>query len=244
MSPEENRHTNAIHFLDKEGKEIYYQPPAYNPDSFHYPAPITVGLGHYDRNDSLVMKPIDFTGANHITLASLKQVLQSALFPASVPAAQRFDLSAEDRAFMKQYLSQFPGETNYPKYDGAVFYDSYVKFFFRDSAHPIPPGVRVFNKVGWAYGFLTDVSYVADFTHQVEFMLAATVYVNKDGILNDNRYDYDDIGYPFLYALGQTIYRYELQRNRAVKPRLDDMRVRYEQQQTDGRPLIRKADND
>jgi hypothetical protein len=108
----------------------------------------------------------------------------------------------------------------------------------------MPPGVRVFNKVGWAYGFLTDVSYVADFTHQVEFMLAATVYVNRDGILNDNRYDYDEIGYPFLYALGQTIYQYELQRKRDVKPRLDDLRIRYERQQADGRSLIRKADND
>jgi hypothetical protein len=45
-------------------------------------------------------------------------------------------------------------------------------------------------------------------------MLTATVYVNSDGILNDDKYDYDSIGYPFMYQLGQTIYNYELQRNR------------------------------
>src|SRR5678815_2494230 len=89
--------------------------------------------------------------------------------------------------------------------------------------------VRVFNKVGWAYGFLTDISYVADFKNDIEFMLTATMYVNSDGILNDDKYDYDSVGYPFLYQLGQTIYRYELQRDRAHKPDLSKFRIPYEQ---------------
>jgi hypothetical protein len=38
----------------------------------------------------------------------------------------------------------------------------------------MPEQVRVFNKVGWAYGFLTDISYVADFKNDIEFMLTAT----------------------------------------------------------------------
>jgi len=66
--------------------------------------------------------------------------------------------------------------------------------------------VRVFNKVGWAYGFLIDASYIADFKNDVEYMLSAVIYVNKDGILNDNVYEYDSIGWPFMYQLGQTIY--------------------------------------
>jgi len=113
-----------------------------------------------------------------------------------------------------QYLSQFPSETNYPKYDSSYYYDSYVKFFFRNETHHLPPQVRVFNKVGWSYGFLTDVSYIVDFKNKTEFMLSATLYVNSDSVLNDNKYDYDSIGYPFLYNLGQTIYQYELKRNK------------------------------
>ncbi|MEI7583010.1 hypothetical protein [Runella sp.] len=115
----------------------------------------------------------------------------------SVPVKQRFDLTKDDYSFLYQYLSQFPGETNYPKYDGTQYYDSYVKFFFQDSLHhQLPEGVRVFNKVGWAYGFLTDASYVADFKNKVEFLLSATVYVNSDGILNDNKYEYESVGHP------------------------------------------------
>jgi hypothetical protein len=118
-----------------------------------------------------------------------------------------------------------------------------VKFFFRDSKHKMPPYVRVFNKVGWAYGCLTDVSYVADFKNQVEFMLTATIYVNADGILNDDKYEYESIGWPFMYKLGQTIYLHELQRPRMHRPDLSNFRMEYKRRATDARPVIAEVDN-
>jgi len=140
-------------------------------------------------------------------------------------------------------MSQYPSETSYPKYDSSEYYDSYVKFFFRSPAHTMPEGVRVFNKVGWAYGCLTDVSYVADFKNGVEFMLAVTVYVNSDGILNDGRYDYKDIGWPFLYKVGQAIYQYELSRERKYQPDLSRFKMEYKLRPDDNRPAIKDADN-
>jgi hypothetical protein len=158
-----------------------------------------------------------------------------------VPAKQRFGLSKDDYDFMYRYLSQYPSETAYPRYDTSHFYDSYVKFFFDDKSHQMPKHIRVFNKVGWAYGFVTDVSYVADFKNKVEFMLSATVYVNSDEILNDNRYEYETMGNPFMHAVGQTIYRYELQRSRQHKPDLSRFKIRYESRDPrDNRPLIKE----
>ena len=244
FTEDENRHTNPINFLDKNGKIIYTQPMQYNTDSFNFSHTIRIGKAHLDNNDSLINEPIDFTKANNVPLEDYQQILQSILFPQSVSAKQRFNLTKEDYAFLKQYLSQFPSETNYPKYDTAEYYNSYVKFFFRDSTHKMPPNVRVFNKVGWAYGFLTDISYVADFKNNVEFMLAATVYVNSDEILNDDKYDYDSVGWPFMNKLGQTIYKYELNRDRKYKPNLSDFKINYEQRNpNDMRPSIKEADN-
>jgi hypothetical protein len=54
----------------------------------------------------------------------------------------------------------------------------------------------------------------------VEFLLSAVIYVNADGILNDDRYEYDAIGFPFMRDLGQAVYQYELNRNRRHRPRL------------------------
>ena len=244
LTPEQNRYTNALRFVDAEGKTLYAQPPAYNTDSFDFSHTVKIGKAHLNGNDSLVNEPFDFTPHNNISLEDLRQILQSVLFPASVPESQRFHLTADDYDFLYRYLSQYPSETPDPKYDTATFYDSYVKFFFRDSTHRMPPNVRVFNKVGWAYGFLTDVSYVVDFENKVEFMLAATLYVNSDEILNDNKYEYKTTGWPFLYQLGQTIYGYERKRKRPNKPDLSGFRLKYESRDPkDTRPSLKDVDN-
>ena len=244
FTDEENRHTNPIRFIDKKGTVVYEQPMGYNTDSMYYPNVIPIGKAHYDRNDSLINEPMNFARQNTIPLEDLQQMLQSVLFPASVPAKQRFNLTKEDYQFMKQYLSQYPSETPYPKYDTAVYYDSYVKFFFTNETHQMPKDVRVFNKVGWAYGFLTDASYIVDFAHNSEFMLAATIYANSDDTLNDDKYEFETVGRPFLYGLGQTIYKYELQRPRRYKPDVTNFKLQYEHRDpSDTRQSIKDADN-
>jgi hypothetical protein len=244
FTEEQNRHTQQVKFITKDGTTLYTQPAAYNTDSFDFSRKIKIGKAHYNRNDSLINEPFDFTGHNNLSLLDFQQILQSVLFPTSVKVTQRFNLKEDDYNFLYRYLSQFPSETSYPKYDTAHFYDSYVKFFFDNKSHKLPANVRVFNKVGWAYGFMTDVSYVADFKNKVEYMLSSTLYVNSDDILNDNKYDYDTIGRPFLYQLGQTIYQYELQRDRQYKPNLTQFKIDYEKRDPkDNRPAIVEADN-
>jgi hypothetical protein len=75
-------------------------------------------------------------------------------------------------------------------------------------------------------------------------MLSATVYVNSDGIINDSRYDEASIGFPFLKALGDCIYTYELQRKRNYKPKLDMFGLTYDKRDpTDTKQAIKIADN-
>ena len=244
LTPEQNRHTNAVRFMDANGKEIYHQPAAYNTDSFDFSQVIKLGKAHMNRNDQLVNEPFDFTQHNNLSLESMQQMLQAVLFPQSVNKKQRFNLKEDDYRFLYRYLSQYPSETPEPKYDTEKFYDSYVKFFFRDSTHRMPPHVRVFNKVGWSYGFLTDVSYVVDFEKKVEYMLAATLYVNEDGILNDGKYEYEAVGHPFLYQLGQTIYQHEVSRKKKFSPDLSAFKIDYEQRNPDDkRPALKEVDN-
>jgi hypothetical protein len=244
FTTEQNRHTNPVRFINEDGSLIYAQAPAYNTDSFDFSRVVKIGKAYLNRNDSLINEPFDFTVHNNISLEALQQILRSVLFPASVPKSQRFDLTADDYRFLYRYLSQYPSETSYPKYDDSIYYDSYVKFFFRDSTHRMPDHIRVFNKVGWAYGFLTDVSYVADFKNKIEYMLSATLYVNADEVLNDNKYEYTTIGWPFLYQLGQRIYQFEIQRDRKYKPDLSAFQLKYDKRDAnDKRPSIKDADN-
>lgn len=241
---EQNRHTNGIRFIDEKGNNLFIQAPKYNTDSFQFGSPVLIGNAHWNSKDELVNAPFDFTKHNNISLEDLRKMLQAIIFPASVSSQHRFNISEEDRLFLLQYLSQYPSETNYPKYDTAHFYDSYVKFFFQDSTHAMPKNVRVFNKVGWAYGFLTDASYVLDTKHNIDYMLSATVYVNSDGVVNDSKYDEATVGFPFLKQIGNAFYQYELERKRAHKPLLKNQVRKYEERdQNDTRPSIINVDN-
>ena len=243
MTPDENRHTNPVRFLDINGNVIYQQPLAYNTDSFDFTRVNKMGNAYYNSQDSLINEPMDFTTHNNLPLEDLQQLLQSVMFPSSVPPSQRFNLTKQNYQFLYQYLSQYASETNYPKYDTSQYFDSYVKFFFKHGNHSIPTYIRVFNKVGWSYGCMTDVSYIADFKNKVEFMLTATIYVNKDGVLNDDKYEYEETALPFFYTLGQHLYQYELKRKRKYKPDLSAFKINYEHRVPDNRPGIRDADN-
>jgi Beta-lactamase enzyme family len=244
MNESENRHTNQIRFLDSSGNLIYCQPPANNRDSFKF-LPITkIGDGYLDSHDSLIREPMDFTRHNRIPLEDLQRLLQTALFPKSVPESERFKLKNSDYLFLYKYLSQYPSETSYPKYDTSEFFDSYVKFFFQKGGRQIPENIRVFNKVGWAYGFLTDVSYIVDFKNKIEFMLSATIYTNEDGILNDNKYEYDSIGLPFLFRVEQDVYHFDLNRKRKFQPDLRVFQLKYDHRDpADKRSSIKDVDN-
>lgn len=241
---EQNRHTNGIQFMDEKGLPILKLAPQYNKDSFQFGAPILIGDAHWNSKDEVVNAPFDFTRHNNISLVDMQKMLQSVIFPASVPKQNRFNMTEADRLFLLQYLSQYPSETNYPKYDSAHFYDSYVKFFFQDRTHSMPKHIRVFNKVGWAYGFLTDVSYVLDTKNNIDYMLSATVYVNSDGVVNDSKYDEETVGFPFLNKVGTAFYEYELKRPRKFKPVLKNQVKQYEKRNPkDTRPSILNADN-
>ena len=68
--------------------------------------------------------------------------------------------------------------------------------------------------MGRAFGVLADCAYVVDFKNKIEFCVTAVIYCNEDDVLNNDRYQYDTIGLPFLTELGQILYTEELQREK------------------------------
>ncbi|MES2329118.1 MAG: serine hydrolase [Bacteroidota bacterium] len=224
---EENRHTNAINFVEKDDT-VYRQPPAYNTMEFDYSKPLLVGKGHFNRNDSLINEPMDFTKHNNLPLEDLQKMLQSVLFPESVPSTQRFHLTKDDEKFLLQYMSKLPSESTKPTYDPNEFFDSYCKFFlYKSTKQKPPPNIRIFNKPGWSYGYLIDASYIVDFNANTEFMLSAVIYVNRDGILNDDKYEYKEIGYPFFKEVGEIMLEYDRNRKREHKADLKKFKMNY-----------------
>jgi Beta-lactamase enzyme family len=228
LSADENRHTNPISFYDPAGRLLYQQPMQF--DEFNWPLRRdSVGRAYYDAEGKFVPHAMDFSAKNRIGLADLHQMLRSVLFPASVPDSQRFGIKDDDYDFLYKYMSSYPEESLYPSYDTSQYWDAYGKFlYWGGQKGKLPKNIRIFSKEGDAYGFLTDLAYVVDFDRHVEFMLSCTIYCNQDGVLNDNSYDYDVVGLPFMKALGQVIYSYELTRPKPNTPNLLRFRFTYD----------------
>ena len=225
---ERARYTNPITFY-RGNQIIYQQPLVFNPQI--YPPrskTITLGKGYYNAQNQLVNQPMDFSDRNEISLSTLHEILKSVIFPEAVPARQRFNLTPDDYDFVLKYMSMVPRESDYPRYDTTEYYDTYVKFLmFGDRQKTMPPHIRIFNKIGNAYGFMIDNAYVVDFENKVEFLLSAVILSNEDEIFNDDKYEYDTVGSPFLVNLGHVIYQHELRRPKKHLPDLNRFKFTY-----------------
>jgi hypothetical protein len=227
MSTEDNRYTNPVQFV-RNGEVLYEQPMAYSARTYTAPEPIRRGQG-YLRGEEIINEPFDFTEKNFFALEDQQELLKAIMFPESVEPRRRFDLTADDYEFLYRYMSQLPMETSYPEHYAEDYYDSYCKFLlFGASKKRAPRHIRSFNKVGDAYGYLLDNAYIVDFERGVEFLLTAVIYCNENGIFNDDTYEYETVGFPFMADLGKTIFEYEVQRKRRSRPDLSRFEVEYD----------------
>jgi hypothetical protein len=227
LSPEENRQFNPIRFIDNSGK-ILLEIPARQADSA-YVVPGFPKLGKaYYKNDTLIQGGMDFSYKNKFSLSDLHGVVQRTIFPEAFVGMERFNINEDHRNFVLEHMSMLPRESEYPSYDTTEFYDSYSKFFkFGSDKTPIPSRFRLFNKTGWSYGHLIDGGYFVDFETGVEFFVSAIVYVNEDEILNDDKYETDEVGLPFFAELGEYLYQRELKRKKQLLPDLSRLKLSY-----------------
>ncbi|MCJ7468566.1 MAG: class A beta-lactamase-related serine hydrolase [Maribacter sp.] len=172
---------------------------------------IKKGIGFFDE-DSIVHEPFDFSLKNYYPIDAQHAVLKRIIFPEVFSENEQFHLSDDQRKFLLTAMHTLPRNDGY---DPEEYYDGYCKFFmYGDTRERIPNNMEIYNKVGWAYGTLTDCAYILDTKNHVEFMLTTTILVNKNGIFNDDTYEFDTIGLPFLAELGRQLYSYELHRKK------------------------------
>ena len=221
LSEKQNRYTSSFRFFH-DGSIIYEQPSQkaeidLNVNYNDY----LIGKAHM-KSGKRVEQPFDFSKKNFMNLMEQHRFLIQVMFPETAPNYKQLNLTENDYQFLYGKMSLLPRESKYPLYeDDNHNYDGYCKFFmFGDTREQIPDHIRIYNKVGLAHGFLLDNAYVVDVKNKVEFFLSAVVYVNQNETLNDNTYEYDEISIPFLAALGNAFYRYELNRVKDVLPDL------------------------
>ena len=167
------------------------------------------GIG-YMKEDKLINEPFDFSNKNYYPLETLHNTMKRIVFPEAFKESERFNLTEKDREFILFSMQNLPKNAGY---NPTEYYDGYCKFFmFGDTKESIPANIKIYNKVGNAYGTLIDCAYIVDEVNKVEFIVSATLLVNKDGIFNDDKYEYDTVGLPFLGEFGRQLYAKNLKK--------------------------------
>ena len=221
LTAEQNKYTNSLSFFINDKKMLEQQMQFSS-------LPLTVNsvknlIGKsYMQSAELIDAPMDFSGKNFFNISEQHLFLQQIMFPRNINSDEKLYLRAEDFDFLYEWMSKLPRESRYPFYsDYDKYPDGYCKFLmFGDSNKKIPNHIRIYNKVGMAYGFLIDNAYIVDTKNKIEFFLTASVYSNDNQILNDNQYEYNELTLPFLAELGEKVYNYELSRKRNIVPDL------------------------
>ncbi len=215
---EANRYANPFAFKKNDSTIVYEEKEKYVKQKWKQKGKnTTVGKKYQNANGEIINTPLSFERRNFMSLKNIHKSLQSVVFPETLPAKERFNLTENDYQFLYKYMSMLPKESIFPKYD---LPDNYAKYMLGSAIMPkeMPKNVKILNKVGMAFGFLIDNAYVMDTEKKIEFMLSAVIYVNENEILNDDKYEYETIGFPFFQNLFEVIYEYESKRKRVFLP--------------------------
>lgn len=208
FSDESNANTFQVQLKDGNiSSQFESRPTSFQP--LMNPTGQLRGKGYTDGEGILVSEPFDFSQKNFFNLPDLLGSLERVIRPGFFPEEQRYKISPRMLRELEVIMKRRPNELPAPL---DTLPDNYVKFFlYGDSKEPsYPEHISIRNKVGWAYGYLTDVAFIEDSKENVKFFLAATIHVNENEIYNDGNYEYESVGLPFLAELGRLVHAYEV----------------------------------
>ena len=160
------------------------------------------------QDGSIVSGSLDFSQKNRHSIRDMHNLLKRIIFPSKLDKENVFNLNVEDYDFLRYWMSRYTYEDLGDKFrNDKKYFDSYNKFFIHGKDTVVNNrNIRVYNKLGQAYGTSIDNAYIRNYQDDIEFFLTATIYTNKNKTINDNIYEYDQTAIPFLSKLSQSIY--------------------------------------
>ena len=165
----------------------------------------------YIENGEKINAPFDFSEKNYLPLRSLHGVMKRLMFPENFTEEQQFHLSPAHRVFVLNNMQTLPREVGYEKTE---FPDGYAKFLVLDDLEGAPLCISRFAiSRGWAYDYLMVAAYILEKKSGREFSISASIHVNANQTFNDNEYEHEELGTPFLRESGRQLIGFEEQSN-------------------------------
>ena len=162
---------------------------------------IKKGKGYINSDGEMIKQEMDFSKKNYISITDLHRIMKILFFPKKFKEEERFNLTNEQREILFNFMSGNPRDFGYNPDEFSYYFTKF--FIYGDKELEVDENIVIYNKVGLAYGQLSDVAYIKK--NNVSIILTATIDVNTNKIYNDDKYDYDSIGFPFLAEISREI---------------------------------------
>lgn len=170
-------------------------------------AGIQVGTSYVD-GTRVVDQPMSFARKNSILLVELQDALAKLVDAEILLDGEPYSITPPQRDFLLRTAAEFPGDSRDPRFPKAEYGDAFGKFLLPGLERVAPKAAwRIVNKVGRSQGFSTENAWVVHGPTNRSMFVAATIYTNSNGVLNDGKYEYESVADPFFAALGEMIGR-------------------------------------
>jgi len=199
--PENSRITGPVQIFAANGK-VLSSSPARAPFSLvSAPAPIKIGTA-WMQGGQRVEGAKDFSNSNSAPLRALHEMMLALMRPELVELKERFQISERARQFLLTGMRLNPAESKFSDAAEAKLDRNYFRLLGVGDGQ-WPKDLVVENKVGRAYGFLSDMAHLKQGNY--ECFVSCKMYLNRDGVLNDGQYEYESIGRPAMAEIGRLL---------------------------------------
>jgi hypothetical protein len=112
-------------------------------------------------------------------------------------------LSLPSREFLVHAMALVPSDSAGPDH---IQPEDFVKYYLPglEAAGPRNEWLLA-SKCGQAYGFSSDLALITHRSSGNSAILAATLYTNANGIINDDIYEYETVARPFFKTLAAAV---------------------------------------
>ena len=153
------------------------------------------GIGYVNEYGNIINTPMDFSEKNYIPLEELHN-LTKLIFLRNT----NLIMTESQISFLIKSMNLSPNEIGYDKNEYA---DTYSNLLVNGDVRKPIDKVKIYNKIGFAYGYVSETAFIE--TEKSSIIISITMKVNDNQIYNDNKYEYDNIAFPFFAEFGREI---------------------------------------
>lgn len=168
---------------------------------------LRVGVAHRAKTGHLLETPMDFSQKNFVSIADLHRLIV-ALHRSKAASDKLLPLDPDLRAFLIDATTTLPHRSSNPRYSHLRETWGRFKPLCRGLSTLVgAEAISCANKAGNAYGFLIENTYLRNEATGAALAITVGMYVNPNGVINDDEYTYEEEGRPLLAAIGAAAAR-------------------------------------